>query len=67
MSSFQLFMGQVQSAREGLKLKVLQVIFDILMMYDKELLHHSPEIVRIFFIISSSFYVLTEGYRRRRS
>ncbi|KAI0073119.1 hypothetical protein K474DRAFT_1603932 [Panus rudis PR-1116 ss-1] len=44
MSSFQLFLNQVQSAPEALKLKVLQVIFDILMVYDDELLKRSKDV-----------------------
>ncbi|TCD66080.1 hypothetical protein EIP91_001838 [Steccherinum ochraceum] len=44
MSSFQLFLNQVQSAPEELKLKVLQVIFDILMVYEEELLRRNKDI-----------------------
>lgn len=46
MSSFQLFLKQVQSAPEELKLKVLQVIFDILMVYEEELLNRNKDVVR---------------------
>ena len=51
MSSFQLFLNQVQSAPEDLRLKVLQVIFDILMVYDEELLKRSKEIVCHFLVL----------------
>ncbi|KAH9836048.1 nuclear condensing complex subunit [Rhodofomes roseus] len=44
MNSFQLFLNQVQSAADDLKTKVLQVIFDILMVYDEELLLRSEDI-----------------------
>ena len=46
MSSFQLFLNQVQSAHESLKLTILQVVFDILMVYEGELLYHSEDVVR---------------------
>lgn len=45
MNSFQLFLSQVQSAPDELKVKVLQVVFDILMVYDDELLLRSEDIV----------------------
>ncbi|KZT66264.1 hypothetical protein DAEQUDRAFT_768182 [Daedalea quercina L-15889] len=44
MNSLQLFLNQVQSAPEDLKVKVLQVVFDILMIYDEELLLRSEDI-----------------------
>ena len=46
LSSFQLFLNQVQSAPEELKVRVLQVIFDLLIMYDQEFFGRSEEIVR---------------------
>ncbi|KAL1732156.1 nuclear condensing complex subunit [Schizophyllum commune] len=36
VNSFQLFLSQVQAAPEELKLKVLQIVLDILIMYDQE-------------------------------
>lgn len=45
LNSFQLFLSQVQSATEELKLKVLQVIFDLLIMYEGDFLGRSEEIV----------------------
>lgn len=49
MSSFQLFIKQVedQDTPEDLKSKTLNIIFDILMVYDEELLNHSKDIVSI--------------------
>lgn len=44
-NSFQLFLNQVQTAPEELKLKVLQIVFDLLIMYDREFLGRSEEIV----------------------
>ncbi|KIK68659.1 hypothetical protein GYMLUDRAFT_68514 [Collybiopsis luxurians FD-317 M1] len=43
-SSFQLFLNQVQAAPEDLKLKVLQIVFDLLIMYDREFLGRSDDI-----------------------
>lgn len=34
INSFQLFVGQIQSAPELLKIRVLQIVFDILMVHD---------------------------------
>jgi len=47
MSSFQLFLGQINGSPEELKLKVLHIIFDILVLYSKDYLGQSPEIVCI--------------------
>ncbi|KAH8108765.1 nuclear condensing complex subunit [Phellopilus nigrolimitatus] len=44
LSSFQLFLSQVKSAPESLRIKVLQVIFDIMMTYEKDLLGSVEEI-----------------------
>ena len=52
MSSFQLFLSQVKSAPEALRLKVLQVVFDILMTYEKDLLGGAEEIVSHTLFIS---------------
>ena len=38
MNSFQLFLSQVQAAPEPLKIRVLHVVFDILMVHDKDFL-----------------------------
>ena len=47
VSSFQLFLNQARSAPEGLKIKVLQVIFDLLMVHSEALLFRAPELVRM--------------------
>ncbi|KAG6841281.1 hypothetical protein C0991_000259 [Blastosporella zonata] len=46
LSSFQLFLGQVQAAPEELKIRVLQVIFDLLIMYDHEFFSRSDDIAK---------------------
>lgn len=38
MNSFQLFLSQVQAAPEPLKVKVLCVVFDVLMVHDRDFL-----------------------------
>ena len=45
LGSFQLFLGQVQNAPGELKIRVLQVIFDLLIMYDEEFFSRSDDIV----------------------
>lgn len=45
LSSFQLFLNQIQPAPDMLKLKVLQAVFDLLIVYDQEFLGRSEEIV----------------------
>ena len=47
VGSFKLFLGQVQSAPESIRLKALQVVFDILMTYDKGLYGPAEAIVSI--------------------
>jgi condensin complex subunit 3 len=37
-NSFQLFLGQIQSAPGILKIRVLQIVFDILMVHEGEFL-----------------------------
>ncbi|KAK0203511.1 nuclear condensing complex subunit [Desarmillaria ectypa] len=44
LSSFQLFLSQIQNAPEELRLKVLQVAFDLLVMYEYEFLSRSEEV-----------------------
>ncbi|KAK1232890.1 chromosome condensation complex Condensin, subunit G [Marasmius sp. AFHP31] len=44
VNSFQLFLSQVQSAHEELKLNVLKIIFDLLILYDGDFLGRSEEI-----------------------
>jgi len=45
LSSFQLFLSQVQTSPDELKLKVLQVVFDLLMVYGEEFFGRSEQIV----------------------
>jgi condensin complex subunit 3 len=47
LSSFQLFLNQVQSSPEELKVKVLHIIFDLLMVYDREFFGRSDDIVNV--------------------
>jgi condensin complex subunit 3 len=54
MNSFQLFLSQIKSAPESLRIKVLQIVFDIMMSYDKELLGEKEDIVSFFLLISTS-------------
>ncbi|KAK0494637.1 nuclear condensing complex subunit [Armillaria luteobubalina] len=44
LRSFQLFLSQIQNAPEELRLKVLQVVFDLLVMYEYEFLSRSGEV-----------------------
>ncbi|KAG7094853.1 hypothetical protein E1B28_005661 [Marasmius oreades] len=44
VNSFQLFLSQVQGAHEDLKLKILQIILDLLVLYDSEFLGRSEDI-----------------------
>ncbi|KAG6812899.1 hypothetical protein H0H92_015634 [Tricholoma furcatifolium] len=46
LSSLQLFLGQVQSAPEELKVRVLQVIFDLLFMYEYDFFSRSDDIAQ---------------------
>jgi condensin complex subunit 3 len=46
LASFQLFLAQVHSAPEILKLRVLQVVFDILMVHESEFLGKGGDHVR---------------------
>ncbi|KAG6899482.1 hypothetical protein C0993_009846 [Termitomyces sp. T159_Od127] len=46
LGSFQLFFGQVQNAPEEVKLRVLQVIFDLLIMYDEEFFSRSDDVAQ---------------------
>jgi hypothetical protein len=38
LNSFQLFLGQIQTAPEVLKIRVLQIVFDILMVHEADFL-----------------------------
>lgn len=47
VNSLQLFLSQVQAAPEMLKLRVLQVVFDMLMVHELDFLAKGSENVRI--------------------
>jgi len=38
LSSFQLFLSQIQNTSEVLKIRVLQIVFDILMVHENDFL-----------------------------
>jgi condensin complex subunit 3 len=46
LNSFQLFLSQVQAAPEVLKLRVLQVVFDVLMVHEGDFLANASVGVR---------------------
>ncbi|EJC98309.1 uncharacterized protein FOMMEDRAFT_96961 [Fomitiporia mediterranea MF3/22] len=46
LSSFQLFLSQLKSSPKSLRLKVLQVVFDIMMTYEKDLFTGPESIVQ---------------------
>ncbi len=48
LNSFQLFLSQVQAAPEVLKLRVLQVVFDVLMVHEGDFLANASVGVRRF-------------------
>lgn len=54
MSSFKLFVKQVESAPEVLKISLLHIIFDILMVHDSVFLGAaSPDVcLRLLFILN---------------
>ncbi|KAG2363036.1 nuclear condensing complex subunit [Suillus spraguei] len=43
LNSFQLFLGQIQTAPEVLKIRVLQIVFDILMVHENDFLTKEGE------------------------
>lgn len=45
LSSFQLFMSQVQNSPTELKVQVLRIILDLLMVYDQEFFSRSEDVV----------------------
>jgi condensin complex subunit 3 len=55
LNSFQLFLSQVQTAPEVLKLRVLQVVFDVLMVHEGDFLANASvgvRICRVYFLSS---------------
>jgi len=63
LSSFQLFVSQVQSAPEELKVRVLQVIFDLLFLYNQEFLGRSEDIVRSYDNAATSINMISQTNR----
>ncbi|KAG2337723.1 hypothetical protein BDR05DRAFT_894747 [Suillus weaverae] len=47
LNSFQLFLGQIQTAPEVLKIRVLQIVFDILMVHENDFLNEGDARKRI--------------------
>lgn len=54
MNSFQLFLSQVQTAPEVLKIRVLHIVFDILMVHDRDFL--GPNSANVSFRSPVSMY-----------
>ena len=54
MNSLQLFLSQVKSAPESSRVKVLQIVFDILMTYEKDILGKPEHIVCLFNVLCFS-------------
>jgi hypothetical protein len=48
LNSFQLFISQIQSAPEVLKVRVLQIVFDILMVHEGDFLGKAAPQVSLF-------------------
>jgi len=42
--SFSLFLNQVEKASPSLKVKALQIVFDMLTMYERDLMAPRPEV-----------------------
>jgi hypothetical protein len=54
LNSFQLFMSQIQTAPEPLKLPVLKVVFDILMVHGREFLYSENAAIPVSFCCRGS-------------
>lgn len=52
LNSFQLFLQQIQPSPESLKIRILQIVFDILMVYEGDFLRNTNIGVRILFDLS---------------
>lgn len=65
LNSFQLFLSQIQAAPEVLKIRVLQIVFDILMVHDRDFLGPGSSNVRSLTILF--LYALTCLRRARGS
>jgi condensin complex subunit 3 len=46
VKSLQLFLGQIQNAPEQLKFKLLQIVFDLMVMYDQQLWGRAEDVSR---------------------
>ena len=62
MNSFQLFLNQIKSSPEPLRIKVLQIVFDIIMSYDKEL-SVEKDVVSLVFATFGVFLTILQGQR----
>ena len=60
LNSFQLFLSQVQTAPEVLKLRVLQVVFDVLMVHEGDFLANASVGVRR--LLSFGLFIWTDAY-----
>ena len=59
LNSFQLFLSQVQTAPEVLKLRVLQVVFDVLMVHEGDFLANASVGVRLCLLLFRLCHVLS--------
>jgi condensin complex subunit 3 len=66
VKSLQLFLGQIQNAPEQLKFKLLQIVFDLMVMYDQQLWGRAEDVSRVDISLASSSG-LTDWFRVRRS
>ena len=60
INSFQLFLGQIQSAPGILKIRVLQIVFDILMVHEGEFLGKGS--ANVNFVFGSVVHLLKDWY-----
>jgi condensin complex subunit 3 len=63
LNSFQLFLGQIQTAPEVLKLRVLQIVFDILMVHENDFMNKESGAVGINSLSYQSMLILLQGDR----
>ena len=55
LSSFQLFLSQAQNAPTELKVQVLQIILDLLIVYDQEFFSRMKDVVSFFYCTAVFF------------
>lgn len=65
LNSFQLFLSQIQSAPEVLKLRVLQIVFDILMVHENDFLGRDGPQVRLYIHVDIYGRMLTLDSRAK--